>query len=450
MLAKQGFSSQNCKRDMKIVIGHTNMDLDCLGSIILARRLFPDHEAVKSRLIHPVARNLYNLYQNHFDFITPKDLKGEKIESIKILDTSGWSRVREYFSYISNSDPEIDIYDHHPAENCDILGARLHQSDFGSNTTNLCRMIMEQNIVLTREEATIALTGIYADTGRFIHENVTSDDLRAASFLLDSGASLKLVKSFLATIKEEHQKDILHDLMRKLVVKEIQGHSILLSYLELEENSQGLAAVVEKILELENPDAYFAVFYIKKTKSALLIARSQKERIDLHDLLQTFGGGGHHLAGSAKVEAPEGSVFFNDFCTYLDKTLTPAARAKNIMTDNVLSFNENKSLLDASLYLEKIEHTGTPVLNDEGKLTGFLSLRDIMKGRRANQMHAPVKAYMTRKIITAGPEITIREIERIFYKHHIGHLPIVEGRKLIGIVTRWDYLQFKRSLKTEE
>ena len=432
---------------MNIAIGHTNMDLDCLGSLILAKRLFPDHQIVKSRLIHPVARNLYNLYQNHFNFINPKDLAGQQIDKIKILDTSSWGRVKEYFSYISQSDPEIDIYDHHPAENCDIMGARLHQSRDGSNTTHLVTLAQEAGIILVPEEATIALTGIYADTGRFIHENVTAGDMRAASYLLESGASLKLVKSFLATIKDEEQLAVLHEVNRQLVYKEIQGHSILLSYMELEDNTQGLAAVVEKIVELENPDAYFAVFYVKKSQTALLIARSQKDRIDLHDILHNYGGGGHHLAGSAKVKSPAGAAFFNDFCGFLEKVLEPAARACDIMTTDVIAVNENKSLLDASLFLESVEHTGLPVVNDHSEIVGFLSLRDIMKGRKSGQMHAPVKAYMTRKIVTAEKHITIREVERIFYKHHIGHLPIVEDKKLLGIVTRWDYLQFKKDRK---
>ena len=38
---------------MKIIVGHSNMDLDCIGSIVLAKYLFTDYMPVKSRLIHP-------------------------------------------------------------------------------------------------------------------------------------------------------------------------------------------------------------------------------------------------------------------------------------------------------------------------------------------------------------------------------------------------------------
>jgi tRNA nucleotidyltransferase (CCA-adding enzyme) len=115
------------------------------------------------------------------------------------------------------------------------------------------------------------------------------------------------------------------------------------------------------------------------------------------------------------------------------------------MTQQVYTIKEDVSLMEASRFLEKIDHTGVPVLNGQGIVSGFLSLRDIMKGRRSSQMHAPVKAYMTRNVVTADGYITMREVERLFYKHHIGHIPIVEEGKLLGIVTHGDYLQYQKS-----
>jgi tRNA nucleotidyltransferase (CCA-adding enzyme) len=56
-------------------------------------------------------------------------------------------------------------------------------------------------------------------------------------------------------------------------------------------------------------------------------------------------------------------------------------------------------------------------------------------------MNAPVRAFMTKKVITAPPSVTIRDIEDIFYRLDIGHLPIVAGTKLVGLVTRSDYLR---------
>lgn len=429
---------------MNIAFGHSNMDMDCLGSLVLVKKLFPDYRLVKSNLIHPGARKLYNIYQEYFDFLSPNDLRGERIDRIIIVDTCIAARVKEYFNHVQKSDPKIRIIDHHNLENCDILGAQVEGATFGANVTYLGKLAIQQGISLLPEEATVALAGLYADTGRLIYENVCREDFEVSAYLLDMGASLKLVKSFLESIVEDEQILVLNQVFLRAYIRVIQGHSILLSYVELEENINGLAAVVEKVMDVENPDAYFAFFYIPKKNTVLVIARSQKAKIDLHELLQRYGGGGHQAAASMKITNRDGPKLFEEFLSYLEISLKPATRARDIMTRDVHTIGENMSLMDASRFLEQVDLTGAPVLNDHGVVSGFLSLRDIMKGRRASQMHAPVKAYMTRNVITSDGYITMREVERIFYKHHINRIPIVEEGKLLGIVTHGDYLKYKK------
>jgi len=423
------------------------MDFDCLGSLILVKRLYPEYVLVKSRIIHPMAYGVYNLYKEFFDFIDPKDLENETIEHIVIVDTSKAERVKEYFKYIRKSQPRITIYDHHPQEECDIPGAETAGKNWGANTSYLAKLAMERGITLTSEEATIALTGIYADTGRLTHENVCREDLEAAAWLLDMGGSLRLVKSFLETIREDDQLLVLNQLLLMVERKLIHGHEILLSYLELDENIPGLAPVVEKIMDIENPDAYFAVFYIRKTRTILVITRSQKQRINLHALLRDYGGGGHQLAASLMLRGQEGPLFYEEFLQHLEKSLVPATCARDVMTTNVFTIHENSTILDASIFMEKVNHTGLPVLNSDGKMIGFIGLRDIMKARRVSQMQAPVSAYMSKNIVSSHPDVTMREVEKLFFKNHIGHLPIIENDILIGIVTRWDFLEYKSRRK---
>jgi tRNA nucleotidyltransferase (CCA-adding enzyme) len=429
---------------MNIAFGHTNMDFDCLGSLILVKKLFPDYRLVRSRLIHPIAQNLYQFYEQYFDFLNPKDLEGENIENIIIVDTCTAQRVSEYFSYIRNSDPNIVIYDHHQVLNTNILGARVENGKFGANTSFLGKMAMEKGIQLQSEEATIALTGIYGDTGKLIYENVRKEDFEVAAWLMGMGASLKLVKSFLEMVVEDDQVAALYQTLQAITGRSIQGHRILLSYLELSENVPGLALVVEKIMDLEHPDAYFAFYSILKSKTIFLIARSRKEKIDLHELLHVYGGGGHQMAASAKLTNRDGKEFFDEFCLYLEKSLAPATRAGDIMSKTTLAINENASILEASLLLEQEDLSGVPVVDEQEQLTGFIGLENIMKGRKAGAMQAPVKAYMSKPAVSAETSITMREVERIFYKYHIGRLLIVEDRKLQGILTRWDYLQYQK------
>ena len=427
---------------MNIAFGHTNMDFDCLGSLIMVKKLFPDYRLIRSKRIHPATQSIFNFYDEYFDFLEPGDIAGETIENIIIVDACMMGRVGEYFDHIRNSNPVIRIFDHHQVEYCDIPGAHIDGSSFGANTSYLGKMAMEKGIVISPEEATIALAAIYADTGRLIYDNVSKEDYEVSAWLFEMGASLKLVRSFLDTVKEDSQIAVLNQLRPQMY--SIQGNMILMSYHELEGNVAGLSAVVEKIMEVQNPDAYFAIFYIPKDKTIFLIARSQKERINLYALLLAYGGGGHKFAASAKITGREGQSFFNEFRLYLENSLSPAARAGDIMTKNVFTIHETTTLMDASMFLERVDYTGCPVVDNEGNVSGFISLRDIMKGRKHGKMGTAVKAFMSKPVISAGSKITMRDIERIFYKHKISHLPILEDGKLIGIVTRWDYLQYRK------
>ena len=109
------------------------------------------------------------------------------------------------------------------------------------------------------------------------------------------------------------------------------------------------------------------------------------------------------------------------------------------------------SLFEASIFLEKIGHTGAPVVSEKGELTGLMTLRDIMKGRKNDQMQSSVKGYMSKNVITGTKDITIRDVEALLFEHNIGHLPIVQGRAIIGMITRTDYLRLMgKSEQTSE
>ncbi len=424
-----------------VIVGHSNMDLDCLGSLVLARRLFPGYLAVASSRIHPVARNLYNMYRDLLGLGGPRELSEGPVEHLVIVDTRSRDRVKEYLQALDPPPPRIDVYDHHPDDASDIPGASIHGGSAGANTTLLGMEVISRGIPVGPEEATIALTGIYADTGNFTHENVSAEDFTVARFLKERGASLPLVRTFLQTLKGETQISLFHELLKRLVYQNVNGHFIVTGYMEMERQTGGLAAVVEKVFEVENPDAIFAVFSFTRENDVLIIARCRKGLMDLSAFLAAFGGGGHSQASSALVKGAGGRKTYHALQAYLAVSLGRAATAESIMTREVMTIPDSWSLMKASLFLENIDRTGAPVLDSAGKLCGFLSLRDIMKGRRVEKMDAPVRSYMVKNVLTGSRDTTLREIEDVFFNHTVYYLPIVEDGVVIGLVTRSQYLR---------
>src|SRR5512138_895726 len=118
------------------------MDLDCLGSLVLARRLFPGHRAAASSRIHPVARNLYNFFRSQLDLTPFDELQQRKLEELVIVDTRSLARVKEYLDGLEEPPASISVWDHHHADSSDIPGAVIHGRDVGANSTLLGLEVM--------------------------------------------------------------------------------------------------------------------------------------------------------------------------------------------------------------------------------------------------------------------------------------------------------------------
>ncbi|HUW69129.1 MAG TPA: CBS domain-containing protein [bacterium] len=430
---------------MNIIIGHGNMDLDCIGSIVLARYLFPDHVPVKSYMVHPVARNLMNMYEERLGFATSADLKGQVVEHAVVVDTAQMCRIEEYLRGVRNPESIVyEVFDHHPAELRDIHAAVMHERLFGANTTQLGLELISQGVFVEPPDATIALTAIYADTGNFTHPNVNREDFEVAAFLLSQGASLNLVKDFLVPLRERQQIVLFHEILNQLEKRSVRGHMVQTCYMELEEDTQGLGAVIEQVFEIEHGEILLGFFFFKNKGKMLVIGRNNNAAVSLNDVLGGFGGGGHRQAASATIKTDEGRLLVERIIGYLETLLEPAVTAADIMSEIVDTIGQDTSLLEASMFLERVSHTGAPVVDASGKLVGLLTLRDIMKGRRGNQMHVPARTYMSRNVITARPDMTVREVDELLFEHDVGHLPVLDNGRLVGMVTRWDILEYKR------
>jgi CBS domain-containing protein len=92
-----------------------------------------------------------------------------------------------------------------------------------------------------------------------------------------------------------------------------------------------------------------------------------------------------------------------------------------------------------------------PVEDDEGRLVGLISHRDLLRllakgmlSRGAKEV--TVKEIMIRDLITIAPETPTLEALTIMRQRKIGCLPVVENDRLIGIVTAYDFLSLSAEI----
>ncbi len=87
------------------------------------------------------------------------------------------------------------------------------------------------------------------------------------------------------------------------------------------------------------------------------------------------------------------------------------------------------------------------VVSPDGGVFGLISQRDIFRFlAEVGHRSAEVRSVMTAPVISANPEMSVAEAAQLMRKERIGCLPIVSAtRKLVGIITRSDVLDFVSS-----
>ena len=116
-----------------------------------------------------------------------------------------------------------------------------------------------------------------------------------------------------------------------------------------------------------------------------------------------------------------------------------------LLTRDVISISENKTIYKAIKLLGKNNIGALPVLNNNMQLCGIISERDIIKNMSNNTSvdfkKSFVNSIMTSVVITINRNIKSEDIMDIMSKNKIRHIPIVENKFLIGIVSMGDVVK---------
>lgn len=102
-------------------------------------------------------------------------------------------------------------------------------------------------------------------------------------------------------------------------------------------------------------------------------------------------------------------------------------------------------------FLLRNKVTGAPVVNSDGILVGMITETDLLKlvteGIHAQPPAAETVAeYMTTEVVTVPPTVDIYYVAGMFLANKFRRLPVVEGGKIVGAITRFDLLRVVRTL----
>ena len=112
---------------------------------------------------------------------------------------------------------------------------------------------------------------------------------------------------------------------------------------------------------------------------------------------------------------------------------------REVMTPNPRTVTPDDTIQSAACIMRD-EDTGAVPVVDNGRPVGMVTDRDIVVRAVADggQMNRPVREIVTTAIVSATPDMSTREAAKLMSEHQIRRLPVIEGERLVGIVSLGD------------
>ena len=126
---------------------------------------------------------------------------------------------------------------------------------------------------------------------------------------------------------------------------------------------------------------------------------------------------------------------------------------QDLMSNDVLSIREDESLAKARAMMNVARIRHVPVVDRAGDFVGLITHRDILAvtvSRLADitpevqaDLDEGVRArdIMNNDVLTVEPDTKLLDAAKILLRHKYGCLPVLDGRRLVGMITEADFLR---------
>ena len=110
-------------------------------------------------------------------------------------------------------------------------------------------------------------------------------------------------------------------------------------------------------------------------------------------------------------------------------------RAEDIMlpAEKVITISPEDKIALADLIMTRSSVGSLPVVEGE-RIVGIVTQRDIMLAKTFQVGSLPVRDLMTKRLIVVGRDAPLKEVLRLMIENRIERLPVVEDGKFLGLI----------------
>jgi tRNA nucleotidyltransferase (CCA-adding enzyme) len=429
---------------MRVILTHEQADFDAMAALLGARLLDESAIAVLPRRMNRNARAYLALYATELPFVDARDLPAEVIEAVTLVDTQSLVTIKG-----QTKQTVVGVIDHHPRRDDLPDGWKLTIDITGATTTLLVESLAAQNDDhLSSAEATLLLLGIYEDTGSLTYAGTTPRDIKAAAWLIEHGASLKVLSQFLDPPLSPEQRSVYQKLMTACQTLTIQGQQVVLATVDAESLTDEISSIAHKIREVLDPDGLFIL--VSTSEGIRIVARSVSDKLNVAHILSKFGGGGHDRAASCLIQTgqiPETEraapldYLMGEIKRILEAEIPPTITVGQIMSGKPRLIAPDTPAAEALVLMQRYGYEGFPVAEGD-RVVGLLTRRAVDRAI-SHKMNLNAANLMEAGQVVIRPDASIDDLRDLIVSSGWGQIPVVDpvSGVVVGIATRTDLIK---------
>jgi CBS domain-containing protein len=123
--------------------------------------------------------------------------------------------------------------------------------------------------------------------------------------------------------------------------------------------------------------------------------------------------------------------------TIRTRDIVSRVQLREIMTSGVISAGRDDDLLSIARLMRDHSVGSVVICDSDGAPTAMITDRDLAVRGLAEQrpVSEPIAEHASRPLVTGEPEMDLEEAAALMVQHRVRRLPVVDGAKLVGIVT---------------
>lgn len=282
------------------IAGHVNPDGDCVGSCLAVYNYIRTyHKEIDVKVYLDPFPTIFN-FLTASDTIIAADGSDRAFDLFIALDCGDARRLGNSASYFNASAHTLCV-DHHLSN--DSFAEVNYIFPQRSSTCELVMELIDEDKI-TKEIAECLYTGMMTDTGVFKYSSTTSETMRKAGVLMDTGIDFGRMIDDVFYAKTYRQNQVMGQALLKARLH--CGGQIISSVIEKEEMErfEVLPKHMEGIAEQLRltTGVVVAIFLYDNGKGYKVSTRANGDSVNLADLAKKYDGGGHAKAAGFSIQ----------------------------------------------------------------------------------------------------------------------------------------------------